>query len=125
MMKDIFSAIADMSITGSYIILAVLIIRAAMKRLPKRFSYMLWAIPALRLLCPFTIPSAVSLFNIVKPRAAEKRIIQAAEVVSRAVPVTYNAAPEYIPTETAAAYNSLTSRQHLPSTQASSLISAK
>lgn len=109
-MKDIFSAIADMSITGSYIILAVLIIRAAMKRLPKRFSYMLWAIPALRLLCPFTIPSAVSLFNIVKPRAAEKRIIQAAEVVSRAVPVTYNAAPEYIPTETAAAYNSLTSR---------------
>ena len=41
MIKDIFSAVADMSITGAYIILVVLIIRAAMKRLPKRFSYCL------------------------------------------------------------------------------------
>ncbi len=110
MIKDIFSAVADMSITGAYIILAVLIIRAAIKRLPKRFSYMLWAIPALRLLCPLTIPSAASLFNFIKPRAAEKRIVEAAEAVSRAVPITYNAAPEYIPQETAAVYSTMPSR---------------
>ncbi len=110
MIKDIFSAAADMSVTGAYIILAVLIIRAAIKRLPKRFSYMLWAIPALRLLCPLTIPSAASLFNFIKPRAAEKRIIEAAEAVSRAVPITYNAAPEYIPQETAAVYSTMPSR---------------
>ncbi len=100
-----------MSITGAYIILAVLIIRAAIKRLPKRFSYMLWAIPALRLLCPLTIPSAASLFNFIKPRAAEKRIVEAADTVSRAVPITYNAASEYIPQETAAVYSTMPSRQ--------------
>lgn len=112
MIKDIFSAVADMIVTGAYIILVVLIIRAAMKRLPKRFSYMLWAIPAVRLLCPFTIPSAVSLFNFIKPAHSEKRIAETAEAVSKAMTPAFSASPaEYIPTESAAVYSTTTSHQ--------------
>lgn len=111
MIKNIFSAVANMSITGAYIILAVLVIRAAIKRLPKRFSYMLWAIPAVRLLCPFTIPSAASLFNLINPAHAEKRIAKTTEAVSRAMPV-FNVQPaEYIPPETAAVYYTMPNRQ--------------
>ncbi len=89
-----------MSVTGAYIILAVLIIRAAIKRLPRRFSYMLWAIPAVRLLCPFAIPSAASIFNIIKPVADEKRIAKAANTASKAAPVFSASPTEYIPPAT-------------------------
>ncbi len=104
MIKEIFSAVAEMSITGSYIILAVLVIRAAIKKLPKRFSYMLWAIPAVRLLCPLTIPSAMSLFNFIEPKTYENKIADAAQAVSKAVPVINNTVHEYIPPEAAAVY---------------------
>lgn len=105
MLKQIFSAVAEMSVTGAYIILAVLLIRAAIKRLPKRFSYMLWVIPAVRLLCPFAIPSAVSLFNFIKPAHSEKRITETAEAVSRAITPAVSASPAvHTQTETAAVH---------------------
>ncbi|MBR7137307.1 MAG: hypothetical protein IKC99_04540, partial [Clostridia bacterium] len=38
-----------------------------LKRLPKAFSYALWAVVLFRLLCPVSLTSPVSLFSVVKP----------------------------------------------------------
>ena len=54
-----------MSITASVVILVVLIARGLMGKLPKRYSYILWGIVAIRLLCPVGIASPISLFNLV------------------------------------------------------------
>lgn len=62
--SEIFTAVLNMSITGSLIICAVMLIRLCLKRLPRKFSYALWLIPAVRLLCPVAVSSAVSLFNL-------------------------------------------------------------
>ena len=64
--------VLNMSITGGFIVLVLLIIRLVFKNLPKRYSYALWLIPALRLLCPVSISSAISAFNLVKPRTVEE-----------------------------------------------------
>lgn len=62
----LFTAVLNMSLTASYVALAVMIFRALLKRAPKIFSYALWSAVFLRLLLPvsFTSPvSFLSLFN--------------------------------------------------------------
>lgn len=66
-MTEIFRTVLNMSITGAYIAAAIIILRIAMKKLPKKYSYLLWAILGIRLLCPFSFSSAVSIFNVLVP----------------------------------------------------------
>ena len=40
----LFSRVLNMSLTGSLVILAVLLVRVFLKRFPKIFSYALWAV---------------------------------------------------------------------------------
>lgn len=70
-MTDIFRTVLNMSITGAYIAAAIIILRIAMKKLPKKYSYLLWAILGIRLLCPFSFSSAVSVFNVLVPEKPE------------------------------------------------------
>ncbi|MBQ8568883.1 MAG: M56 family metallopeptidase [Oscillospiraceae bacterium] len=63
-MSQTFDYMLEMSLTGTVIIAAVIVIRFFIKKLPRRFSYYLWIIPAIRLLLPVDIPSAASIFNI-------------------------------------------------------------
>ena len=65
-MQKIFLNILDMSIVASIVILAVLVVRLFLKRAPKRYSYILWAVVLFRLLCPFSIEGA---FSIIPERA--------------------------------------------------------
>ncbi|MDE6922237.1 MAG: M56 family metallopeptidase, partial [Oscillospiraceae bacterium] len=60
-MEDLFFTVVGMSLTGSAVILFVLLARLALRRAPKIFSYALWAVVLLRLLCPFALDSAFSL----------------------------------------------------------------
>lgn len=53
-MSRLFITILNMSFTASIVILAVLLIRILLKRAPRIFSYALWAVVLLRLLCPFS-----------------------------------------------------------------------
>ncbi len=62
--SDAFTYILNMSITGSYIILAVLLARLLLKKAPKKISYLLWIAPFVRLVCPFTPHSPFSFFNL-------------------------------------------------------------
>ena len=48
-----------MSLTGSLVILAVLLVRMILKKAPKRWSWALWLIVLFRLLTPFGIPVKV------------------------------------------------------------------
>jgi len=64
-LQEIFSRVLHMSLTGSYIILIVLLIRLALRKAPKVFSYALWAVVLFRLLCPVSISSALSVLNFI------------------------------------------------------------
>lgn len=53
----------QMSFSGAVLILAVVVLRAvALNRLPKRFFLLLWELVLFRLLIPFSIPSAFSVY---------------------------------------------------------------
>lgn len=76
-MTELFRTVLNMSITGTYIASAIIILRLFMKKLPKKYSYMLWAILGIRLLCPFSFSSAVSVFNFLVP---EKTVTQSGQM---------------------------------------------
>ncbi len=50
-----------MSISASWIVLAVLLLRLLLKKAPKWISVILWGVVAIRLICPFSIESVMSL----------------------------------------------------------------
>lgn len=60
-MSDLFLKIVNMSISASWLILAVLILRLVLKKAPKWVYVLLWGIVAVRLICPFSFESALSL----------------------------------------------------------------
>ena len=63
-MSELFLKILQMSISASYVILAVLLLRLILKRAPKKFSYLIWSVVAFRLICPVTVRSVFSIFNL-------------------------------------------------------------
>ncbi|MCD7738959.1 MAG: M56 family metallopeptidase [Lachnospiraceae bacterium] len=65
MLENIFIEILNMSLTASVVILAVCVFRLFLKRAPKIFSYILWAVVLFRLLCPVSLESAFSLLGAV------------------------------------------------------------
>ena len=60
-MNTLFIRLLNLSIAATWIILAVILIRAFSKKAPKWFPCILWALVGIRLLCPVTIPSPLSL----------------------------------------------------------------
>ena len=60
-MNDLFLKIINMSISASWLVLAVLLLRFALKKAPKWVNVLLWGIVAVRLAFPFSIESALSL----------------------------------------------------------------
>ena len=78
-MAAVFLKLLNLSISASWLVLAVLVLRLVSKRSPKWVNVLLWGIVALRLVLPFSIESALSL-------------IPSAETVSPAV-VQFDPAP--------------------------------
>lgn len=60
-MSGLFLKIVNMSISASWLVLIVLILRIALRKAPKWVSVLLWGIVAFRLICPLSIESSVSL----------------------------------------------------------------
>ena len=60
-MTGLFLKVINMSISASWLILAVLILRLGLKKAPKWINVLLWGIVAVRLLFPFSVESALSL----------------------------------------------------------------
>ncbi len=61
MLFQIFTVFFKMSYSASWLILAVIVLRLLLRKAPKQIICFLWALAAVRLLCPFTVESAFSL----------------------------------------------------------------
>ncbi len=73
-MAAVFLKLLNLSISASWLVLAVLILRLGSKRSPKWMNVLLWGIVALRLVLPFSIESALSLIpsaETVSPAAVQ------------------------------------------------------
>lgn len=62
-MEALFLKILNMSITATYVLLAVLVLRFIFRRAPKWISYSLWSLVLFRLVCPISFASPLSLFD--------------------------------------------------------------
>lgn len=90
-LQNVFLTLWNMSLTGSIIILCVLLARLFLRKAPRVFSYALWSVVLFRLLCPVSISSVFSVLPFTK----------AAEPVTQSVMtrMDYSAVeiPEFIP----------------------------
>lgn len=66
-MGEIFLKLLNLSITASWLILAVLGIRLLFRKIPKWITCLLWGVVAIRLIFPFSIESAFSLQPSAEP----------------------------------------------------------
>jgi beta-lactamase regulating signal transducer with metallopeptidase domain len=60
-MSELFLTVLNMSLTASYVIIFVILIRLMLKKAPKVISYALWGVVAFRLIIPFSFESMFSL----------------------------------------------------------------
>ncbi|WP_027398420.1 M56 family metallopeptidase [Anaerovorax odorimutans] len=60
-MSKLFFTVLNMSLTASYVIIFVVLIRLAIKKAPKVISYALWGVVGFRLIIPFSVESMFSL----------------------------------------------------------------
>ncbi|WP_409968417.1 M56 family metallopeptidase [Bengtsoniella intestinalis] len=61
MLDNLFVEILNLTLTGSFVILGVIVARFLMLKFPKKYSYLLWAIVLVRLLVPISWESDLSL----------------------------------------------------------------
>lgn len=65
-MTSAFIKIFNMSITASYVALAVLVIRFLFRKMPKNLSYLLWSVVFFRMASPISFRSTFSFLNFFK-----------------------------------------------------------
>lgn len=73
MLTDAFLNAVNMSVTASYVIVAVIIVRFLLKKVPKKYSYFLWSAVGFRLIFPFSFDSVFSLFSFDLLNVSSKR----------------------------------------------------
>ena len=76
--------IIRMSLTAAIVILVVIAIRFFMRKLPKKYTYILWAAVGFRLLCPVSIESRFSIFSL-KPASKVATKVERSEVYTNYV----------------------------------------
>ena len=62
-MNALLIKLLNMSAAGSVLILAVVVLRAVLKKAPRWIICVMWALVAIRLICPISIASPVSAFR--------------------------------------------------------------
>ncbi len=60
-MSEIFIKLLNMSISAGWLVICVVALRLILKKAPRWIACILWAMVAVRLLCPFSLESVVSL----------------------------------------------------------------
>ncbi len=79
-MSEFFLKIVNMSISASWIVLAVLLLRLLFKKAPKWITVLLWGVVAVKLLCPFSIESVLSLIPSAETISPEIMMSKAPEI---------------------------------------------
>ncbi len=70
-MPEVFLKILNMSAAASVVIAVVLLARLALRRAPKKWSYLLWSAVGFRLCCPVSLKAAFSVFRLAPLRPVE------------------------------------------------------
>lgn len=78
-MTDLFLKLVNMSITASWLVLAVIVLRLVLKKAPKALHCGLWALVAIRLICPFSLESNLSV--VPQKEAITAEVFQAEDAV--------------------------------------------
>lgn len=89
-MASLFLKIFNMSMVADWVILAVILLRLLLRRAPKWLTCALWAVVALRLICPFSIESIFSLIpsaEIISPTEIQ---FSASPTINTGIPVINN-----------------------------------
>lgn len=81
-MEAVFLKLVNMSITASWLVLAIIAVRLIFTRTPKWILCLLWGLVAFRLICPFSIESSMSLIPDAEPLSQET--VYTAETVKQA-----------------------------------------
>lgn len=63
-MYQVFTKLLNMSMSAGILVIAVVMLRVLLKKVPKKYICILWALVALRLICPISISSSLSVFNL-------------------------------------------------------------
>ena len=79
-MEQVFLKLVHMSVAAGWLVLAVLVLRLLLKRAPRWTICLLWALVAVRLVCPLSIESRFSLV----PRT--ETVVQSVQTLSSAAP---------------------------------------
>ena len=66
-METLFLKLFNMSTTASWLVLAVVILRLLLKKAPKAVAVFLWALVGIRLICPFSFESVLSVIPSTEP----------------------------------------------------------
>ena len=100
MLDKLFLSVLNMSLVASYAIIFVLIARFILKKAPKIFSYILWAVVLIRLLCPLSFESALSLIPTGKQPIPQDIIYSQAPQISTGMTVVDNIINPILPAPT-------------------------
>ncbi len=63
-MYEVFTKLLNMSLTASIPVLFIILLRFVLKKAPRKYICIMWAIVALRLICPISISSTFSAYNM-------------------------------------------------------------
>ena len=85
-MDAVFLKLLNLSLTASWLCLAVLLVRLLLKKAPKAISCALWALVGLRLLFPFSIESMLSLIPSAEP-LPEDMLLSPTPTINSGIPV--------------------------------------
>ena len=81
-LDDLFLTVLNMSVTGALVICVVLLLRLALRRAPKQYSYWLWSAAGFRLLCPVSWRSVLSIFSLAPASSVAVETLDSAAPVS-------------------------------------------
>lgn len=65
-LNHLFWQVWNMSVTAGWCIAGILILRLVFRNMPRKYLYALWLVAAFRLICPVSVSTDVSLFNLEK-----------------------------------------------------------
>ncbi len=85
-MEMIFLNVFNRSLAAGWLILAVIVVRFLLKKAPRRLSCVLWAVVAVRLLCPFFPASSFSLIPSGETISAEAVRFAPAPAIDSGIP---------------------------------------
>ncbi len=89
-MTDLFLTIVNMGISAGWLVVAVVLIRLLIKKAPKWITVLLWGVVALRLLCPLSIESVMSLIPSAQTISPDI-MLDSTPAIDSGVPIINNA----------------------------------